>query len=157
MLKDFAISIIRTLREHGHQAYLVGGCVRDLLLGRDPADYDVATDATPDEVMGIFPETYAVGAQFGVVLVPVFEDVVQTEIPRFARDDKELGVAESSGGVTTGVTTKGNTIEVATFRADIGYSDGRHPDEVRFSKNPQEDVLRRDFTINGMMLDPIKN
>src|SRR5258706_16451424 len=70
MSKPFAISIVRTLRDSGHQAYFVGGCVRDLLLGRDPADYDVATEATPDEVMRIFPETYAVGAQFGVVLVP---------------------------------------------------------------------------------------
>ena len=70
MLQDFAISIVRSLREHGHKAYLVGGCVRDLLLGRAPADYDVTTDATPDEVMRIFPETYAVGVQFGVVLVP---------------------------------------------------------------------------------------
>ena len=69
-VKKHAERIIRTLREHGHQAYLVGGCVRDLLLGREPADYDVTTDATPDEVMRIFPETYAVGAQFGVVLVP---------------------------------------------------------------------------------------
>ena len=70
-LKKHPELIIRTLRERGHQAYLVGGCVRDLLLGREPADYDVATDATPDEVMRIFPETYAVGAQFGVVLVPL--------------------------------------------------------------------------------------
>src|SRR6185437_5871795 len=71
MLKDFSISVIRTLREHGHQAYLVGGCVRDLLLGRNPADYDVTTDATPKEVMRIFPQTYAVGEQFGVVLIPL--------------------------------------------------------------------------------------
>ena len=70
-MKDFAISIVRTLREKGHQAYLVGGCVRDLLLGREPADYDVASDASPEQVMRIFPDTYAVGAQFGVVLVPV--------------------------------------------------------------------------------------
>src|SRR5713226_6002797 len=69
-LKQHAIAIVKRLREAGHQAYLVGGCVRDLLLGREPADYDITTDATPDEVMGIFPETYAVGAQFGVVLVP---------------------------------------------------------------------------------------
>ncbi len=69
--KEFAEQIIRILRDAGHQAYLVGGCVRDLLLGREPADYDVTTDATPDEVMRIFPETYAVGAQFGVVLVPL--------------------------------------------------------------------------------------
>src|SRR5277367_3156556 len=70
MLKDFASSIVETLRQRGFQAYLVGGCVRDLLLGREPKDYDVATSATPERVMGIFPETYAVGAQFGVVLVP---------------------------------------------------------------------------------------
>ncbi len=124
--KEFAEQIIRTLRDHNHQAYLVGGCVRDLLLGREPADYDVTTDATPDQVMRIFPETYAVGAQFGVVLVPV-------------RDNAN------------------NTIEVATFRSDIGYSDGRHPDQVRFSKSAQEDVERRDFTINGLLFDPIRN
>ena len=69
--KQHATDIVRTLRERGHQAYLVGGCVRDLLLGREPADYDVATDATPQEVMRVFPQTFAVGAQFGVVLVPV--------------------------------------------------------------------------------------
>ncbi len=150
MLKDFAISIIRTLREKGHQAYLVGGCVRDLLLGREPADYDVTTDATPDEVMRIFPETYAVGAQFGVVLVPLPE-TEEPQVPRLrpnfaerssnsARDDRSAGV-----------------VEVATFRSDIGYSDGRHPDEVRFSKEPGEDVQRRDFTINGLLLDPLTN
>jgi poly(A) polymerase len=131
MLKDFAISIVRTLHEAGHQAYLVGGCVRDLLTGREPADYDVTTDATPNEVMRIFPDTYAVGAQFGVVLVPIPEDS--------AGDGKNL------------------TVEVATFRSDIGYSDGRHPDEVRFSKDPREDVERRDFTINGLLLDPLKD
>src|SRR2546423_14042008 len=65
-----AVEIVRTLRQRGHQAYLVGGCVRDLLLGREPADYDVATDAIPAQVMNIFPETYAVGGQFGMVLVP---------------------------------------------------------------------------------------
>ena len=71
MTKNFAISIIQTLRQQGFQAYLVGGCVRDLLLGRDPKDYDISTDATPQQVMNIFPETYAVGAQFGVVLIPL--------------------------------------------------------------------------------------
>lgn len=121
MLKDFSISVVRTLRERGFQAYLVGGCVRDLLLGHEPKDFDIATDAIPGQVMEIFPDTYAVGAQFGVVLVPAPE---------------------------------GGEVEVATFRADIGYSDGRRPDEVRFSRDPREDVARRDFTINGMMLDP---
>jgi poly(A) polymerase len=140
MLKDFAISIIGTLREHGHKAYLVGGCVRDLLLTREPADYDVATDATPEEVMRIFPETYAVGAQFGVVLVPSPERDVSTETCR---------------DVACYVSSKANVVEVATFRSDIGYSDGRHPDQVRFSKDPREDVERRDFTINGLLLDPV--
>jgi len=96
----------------------VGGCVRDLLLGREPADYDVTTDATPDQVIGLFPENVAVGAQFGVVLIP----------------QEELKV------------------EVATFRSDIGYSDGRHPDRVSFSKTAEEDVQRRDFTINGLLM-----
>jgi poly(A) polymerase len=131
MSKQFSISIIKTLRQHSFQAYLVGGCVRDLLLNREPADYDVATNATPSQVMEIFFETYAVGEQFGVVLVPVPEEVRAT------------------------ASSKAQTIEVATFRSDIGYSDGRHPDEVRFSQNPEEDVVRRDFTINGMMLDPV--
>src|SRR5215471_634438 len=128
--KDFAISIAQTLRQRGFQAYLVGGCVRDLLLGREPQDYDIATNATPDQVMVIFPETYAVGAQFGVVLVPVPRESVETE------------------------SAASRTVEVATFRSDVGYSDGRHPDEVRFSQDPRQDVLRRDFTINGMLLDP---
>jgi poly(A) polymerase len=142
MLKDFAISIVRTLRERDHKAYLVGGCVRDLVLARDPADYDVATDATPEEVMRIFPETYAVGAQFGVVLVPSAEgggaSNISTDVPGY-------------------VSPKANAVEVATFRSDIGYSDGRHPDQVRFSKDPQKDVERRDFTINGLLLDPVTN
>jgi poly(A) polymerase len=133
MPKDFAISIVENLRRRGFQAYLVGGCVRDLLLGREPKDYDVATDATPEQVMGVFPETYAVGAQFGVVLVP--ERVAGAE-----------GAVENS--------SKSHAVEVATFRSDVGYSDGRHPDEVRFSRDPREDVARRDFTINGMLLDP---
>src|ERR1700735_4769964 len=145
-VKDFAISIIRTLRERGHKAYLVGGCVRDLLLGREPADYDVTTDALPEQVMRIFPDTYAVGAQFGVVLVPAppgdVASNVSTETP---------GCTD----VTCYVSAKANVVEVATFRCDIGYSDGRHPDEVRFSKDPREDVQRRDFTINGMLLDPL--
>jgi putative nucleotidyltransferase with HDIG domain len=129
MLKDFATSVVQTLRQRGFQAYLVGGCVRDLLLQRKAKDWDVATDARPEQVMRLFPETYAVGAQFGVVLVPV---------PEASRQP-----AESAA------------VEVATFRSDIGYADGRHPDQVRFSQDPGEDVARRDFTINGMLLDPV--
>ena len=143
MLKDFAISIARTLHDQGYQAYLVGGCVRDLLLGREPGDYDIATDATPEQVMRIFPQTYAVGAQFGVVLVPMAEDPSVTSV---------VDQADVNHG-----RHRGKTVEVATFRSDIGYSDGRHPDQVRFSKDPRQDVQRRDFTINGLLLDPLKN
>jgi len=135
--KQSATEIVRTLRQRGHQAYLVGGCVRDLLLGREPADYDVATDATPNEVMSIFPQTWAVGAQFGVVLVPV-ED--QKQVLRYAHDDSDKGV-----------------VEVATFRSDGLYTDGRHPDQVTYTRDPKEDVQRRDFTINGLLLDPLNN
>ncbi len=133
MSKDFATSIIQTLRQQGFQAYLVGGCARDLLLHREPADYDIATSATPTQVMEILPETYAVGAQFGVVLVPLPEEQTND-------DDNAL--------------KKTRAVEVATFRSDHGYSDGRRPDEVLFTEDPREDVARRDFTINGMMLDP---
>ena len=135
-LKAFSTWIIETLHQRGFQAYLVGGCVRDLVLGRQPKDYDVATNATPEQVMSIFPETYAVGAQFGVVLVPA----------------PDGDVANDSAGTEV---AKAHAIEVATFRSDIGYSDGRHPDEVSFSADPREDVARRDFTINGMLLDPV--
>jgi putative nucleotidyltransferase with HDIG domain len=116
--REMANSICETLRSHGHEGLLVGGCVRDILLRREPADYDVATDATPDEVMALYPDSVAVGAQFGVILIP--------------RD--------------------GLKVEVATFRADVGYSDGRHPDAVVFARTPKEDVQRRDFTINGLLM-----
>src|ERR1700684_2526683 len=97
MLKDFAVSIAQTLRRKGFQAYLVGGCVRDLLLHREPSDYDVATSACPDQVMNIFPESYAVGAQFGVVLIP-------------------LPVNEDAGEPDN--LNKSHAVEVATFRSD---------------------------------------
>jgi poly(A) polymerase len=135
--KQHAAEIVRMLRERGHQAYFAGGCVRDLLLGREPADYDVATDATPQQVMQIFPQTFAVGEQFGVVLVP---------------ESDALALTGEDARRSTGAA-----VEVATFRSDVGYSDGRHPDEVRFTKDPRQDVQRRDFTINGMMLDPATN
>ncbi|MGC2636697.1 MAG: CCA tRNA nucleotidyltransferase [Acidobacteriaceae bacterium] len=117
--------IVDRLRAAGHEAYFAGGCVRDLLLGTFPKDFDVATSAHPDAVLAMFPRTFAVGAHFGVVLV--CEDAEGQEI----------------------------VTEVATFRSDGAYLDGRHPAEVRFSTSTREDVLRRDFTINGMMLDPI--
>ena len=137
--QQHADEIVRSLRERGHQAYFAGGCVRDLLLSREPADYDVATDATPQQVMQIFPQTYAVGEQFGVVLVPL------SPPDQFVTGE---GARRS---------TVKNAVEVATFRSDVGYSDGRHPDEVRFTRDPREDAQRRDFTINGMMLDPATN
>ena len=150
VLKDFASSIVRKLREHDYKAYLVGGCVRDLLLGREPADYDVATSATPLRVMEIFPETYAVGAQFGVVLVPLpAKDVASNVLAEASEQNSDHGYVASPASCEACV------VEVATFRSDIGYSDGRHPDEVRFSRDPREDVARRDFTINGMLLDPL--
>ena len=157
MSKSFAISIVRTLRDRGHQAYFVGGCVRDLLLGREPADYDVATDATPDEVMHIFPETYAVGAQFGVVLVPIPTPENKPVIPSADETSQSEVSSESRNPLfaSSEAPLKARHVEVATFRSDIGYSDGRHPDQVRFSRNPREDVQRRDFTINGLLLDPL--
>ncbi len=145
--KQHAAEIVRALRARGHQAYFAGGCVRDLLLGREPADYDVATDATPRQVMQIFPQTFAVGEQFGVVLVPLAETNGATGVPSTSSGQALARHGEHSNA----------TVEVATFRSDVGYSDGRHPDEVRFSQDPREDVARRDFTINGMMLDPANN
>lgn len=118
--RELADRICAKLRDSGHQAYLAGGCVRDLLLNREPADFDVATDARPERVQQLFPDSLAVGAQFGVIIV--VEDSAQ--------------------------------VEVATFRSDIGYADGRHPLRVKYSETPEEDVRRRDFTINGMMMDP---
>ena len=123
---EAAVGVIAKLRAEGYEAYLAGGCVRDLLLGREPKDYDVATSATPDVVLRLFPRTFAVGAHFGVVLV--------------ADGDEE-------GYVTT---------EVATFRSDGAYSDGRHPDAVRYTLSAEEDVKRRDFTINGLLFDPLR-
>jgi poly(A) polymerase len=157
MSKPFAISIVRILRDRGYLAYLVGGCVRDLLLGREPADYDVATDATPDDVMRILPETYAVGAQFGVVLVPT--PTPQSVIPSEVGVSRSESPAQSRNLFLAGRCAPLNArhVEVATFRSDIGYSDGRHPDQVHFSRDPREDVQRRDFTINGLLLDPLND
>jgi poly(A) polymerase len=129
---ESALHIIETLRANGYEAWLAGGCVRDLLLGREPTDYDVATSATPDVVLEMFPRTFAVGAHFGVVLV----------------------ASETGVGCEQGSVAERCVIEVATFRSDGAYSDGRHPDEVRYTKSARDDVQRRDFTINGLLLDP---
>ncbi|HLJ44936.1 MAG TPA: CCA tRNA nucleotidyltransferase [Bryobacteraceae bacterium] len=114
--RERATRIASALRSHGFEAWLVGGCVRDLLLNLEPKDYDIATDATPAEIVRIFPDALLVGVQFGVVLV----------------DD----------------------VEVATFRSDQAYRDGRHPEGVVYEKDARQDVLRRDFTINALLLDP---
>jgi poly(A) polymerase len=130
---DAALHIIAALRDAGYEAYLAGGCVRDLLLGREPHDYDVATSATPDVVLDLFPRTFAVGAYFGVVLVATCGGA-----------DAACAAEEDSRSIVT---------EVATFRSDGAYSDGRHPDAVRYSLSAEEDVRRRDFTVNGLLLD----
>jgi putative nucleotidyltransferase with HDIG domain len=117
---EFARSIVAVLQAAGYQAFLVGGCVRDLLLGIEPKDYDVATDATPEQVLEIYPNAQRVGAHFGVVLV-------------------HEGDAH---------------VEVATFRSDHNYVDGRRPSHVSFEDDPKQDVIRRDFTINALLLNP---
>src|SRR2546430_3665697 len=121
-MESAARSIAHRLRERGHVAYFAGGCVRDLLRGQAPKDFDIATDARPEVVQKMFPRTYAVGAHFGVIVV--LENDFQ--------------------------------FEVATFRSDGAYLDGRHPVEVRFA-TAEEDAARRDFTINGMFFDPEKD
>jgi tRNA nucleotidyltransferase/poly(A) polymerase len=118
--EELAHAVIAKLRGAGQQAYLVGGCVRDLLLGAKPKDFDVSTDARPDRIMDLFPNSGQVGAHFGVILV---------------RDGF-------------------HQVEVATFRSDQEYEDGRRPTSVHFESDPKADVLRRDFTINGLMMDP---
>ncbi len=120
-----ALDVVRSLAAAGHQAFFAGGCVRDLLLGVEPNDFDIATSAPPEIVQSLFPRTEAVGAHFGVILV------------------------------LSGHAEERHAIEVATFRNDGAYTDGRRPDVVRFSTDPREDVLRRDFTINGMLFDPL--
>src|SRR5881296_1121714 len=119
-MEEAARKVAADLREAGHIAYFAGGCVRDMVRGLTPKDYDIATDARPEVVQRIFPRTYAVGAHFGVIIV--LEDGFQ--------------------------------FEVATFRSDEAYIDGRHPSAVHFS-SPEEDAKRRDFTINGMFYDPV--
>jgi poly(A) polymerase len=126
--REFAVECVRTLQRAGFRALWAGGCVRDELLGLDPNDYDIATDARPEQVQKLFRRSLAVGAAFGVIEV--------------------VGPRDASRG--------GNhlTVEVATFRSDGTYSDGRRPDAVTYS-SPEEDAARRDFTVNGMFFDPV--
>jgi poly(A) polymerase len=119
-MEKTAHDVAARLRERGHLAYFAGGCVRDIVRGETPKDFDIATDANPEAVQKLFPHTYAVGAHFGVILV----------------------------------VENGFQFEVATFRADDVYVDGRRPSAVHFS-SPEEDARRRDFTINGMFYDPV--
>ena len=139
--RAFAERICRKLRAAGYQAFLVGGCVRDILLGHEPADYDVCTAATPEQVLRIFPRSLTVGAKFGVVIV--VEDSQADTLP--------AGAGAASDPVAP------VQVEVATFRSDIGYSDGRHPDSVVLAKSPEQDVKRRDFTINALLMNPETN
>jgi poly(A) polymerase len=127
--REFAIDVVRTLQQAGFAALWAGGCVRDELLGLSPNDYDVATDARPEQVQKLFRRCVAIGAAFGVIEV--------------------IGPRDKSRG--------GDhlTVEVATFRSDGQYVDGRRPESVTFS-SPEEDANRRDFTINGMFFDPVK-
>jgi poly(A) polymerase len=122
--RQFAVAVVDRLQQAGHRALFAGGCVRDLVMGRAPDDYDIATSARPDEVQRLFRRTIAVGASFGVVVVVGRHDEGQ--------------------------------VEVATFRTEGPYSDGRHPDRVEFS-TPEADAARRDFTINGMFFDPVRD
>jgi poly(A) polymerase len=120
--REKAISVVRRLRREGYEAYLAGGCVRDMLLKKLPQDYDIATNAKPEDIRRVFPKTIPVGEQFGVILVLL--------------DDEPF--------------------EVASFRHDGPYLDGRRPSHVRYG-SLEEDVLRRDFTINGMVYDPVED
>ena len=120
--RDIVLDLLRRLQEAGHEAYLVGGCVRDELRGMAPQDYDMATSARPEEVEALFPQTHAVGKSFGVILV----------------------------------VEHGHTFEVATFRAESDYTDGRRPNTVTFS-DAQTDASRRDFTVNGLFMDPLSD
>ena len=124
--REFAVEVVRLLRDSGFTALWAGGCVRDHLLGKTPKDYDIATDATPKQVRKVFAKRHTadVGASFGVIMV----------------------VGPHGAG----------EVEVATFRSDGSYSDGRRPDSVTFS-SPEEDAQRRDFTINGMFFDPLEH
>ena len=115
------VAVSRELKQAGHEAYLVGGAVRDLLRGRVPPDWDLATSARPEEVLALFPGSLPTGLKYGTVTV-------------------------LRGGLR---------IEVTTFRGEEAYTDGRHPDRVVFGVSLEEDLARRDFTVNAMAYDPL--
>ena len=122
LIKEEAMKVVSKLQQSGYLAYFAGGCVRDLLRDEIPTDYDIATNALPEQVISLFSKTRSVGAHFGVIIVISGEFVFQ----------------------------------VATFRNDGSYGDGRRPETVEFT-SPEEDVLRRDFTINGIFYDPVED
>src|SRR5215212_539828 len=121
-MRTIATEIVRRLQDAGFEAFWVGGCVRDVLLGREPYDYDIATNARPDQSEKLFPKIIPVGKQFGVLLV----------------------------------VEGGHQFQIATFRAEADYKDGRRPETIRFA-DAREDAFRRDFTVNGLFFDPIAN
>lgn len=121
-MRNTATELVRRLQDAGFEAFWVGGCVRDFLIGREPQDYDIATNATPEQTEKLFARTIPVGRQFGVLLV----------------------------------VEEGHHFQIATFRAEADYTDGRRPETVRFS-HAREDAIRRDFTVNGLFFDPIAN
>lgn len=143
-----AIQICHKLRQAGHVAYFAGGCVRDAMLGREPKDFDVATDATPDRVREIFGKrkTLAIGAAFGVIAV--LPHLAQATEQATEQANHPTGDQHGRQGI--------EPIEVATFRSDGEYLDGRRPSKVRYG-DARHDALRRDFTINGMFFDPAAN
>ena len=158
-----ALNIIARLREAGHVAYLAGGCVRDRLLDVTPQDHDVATDATPTQVRRLFRRTQSVGESFGVVLVdapptPSFTPplIAPLDPPRESRSPASIDRAADATPTPDAEPSKWPrfvTVEVATFRTDGTYSDGRRPDGVSFS-DPAHDAQRRDFTVNALFEDP---
>lgn len=121
-MHTIATNLVKTIQQNGYTAYFAGGAVRDILLGQEPVDIDIATSAKPEEIEALFAKTFAIGKHFGVILVQEAE----------------------------------HHFEIATFRSDGGYSDGRRPDAIYFT-DAKEDALRRDFTINGMFFDPVTN
>ena len=118
-----AVEVIKTLSDAGFESYIVGGAVRDLLIKKNPKEYDICTSATPNEINKIFKKSKLVGQSFGVSIV------LQNQY----------------------------AFEIATFREDFDYLDGRHPDKVKYTKNVKNDIQRRDFTVNGLLFDPISN